>query len=94
MAKHDLVQINIDQGRITELIHCIAELSESIERQIDLRLCGILETNDGKTELQNAYEWMYENYEMVSSTCRTICGIAGLVSDALANLDIEITAKQ
>lgn len=94
MANNDLVQINIDPGRITELIHCIAELSESIQPHIDLRLYGILETKDGRTEEQNAYEWMYENYEMVSCTSRTICGIAGLVSDALANLDIEITAKQ
>lgn len=90
MQKSD-VQITINTGLLEDLLFRSRELLAALfdDGAIDMSLKGVLESDKRQSAEANAYEWVSAHYDQVTSAIYTVNTILNIVTDAIANMEVE-----
>lgn len=84
-------RIAIDRLTVEGLCCGLEDLTGGISRSIfGWTLNGILECDKSKSEMENAYLWMIDNYDIINGVIELTKYISEIVTNMLINYDVEI----
>lgn len=91
MERRKEERIAIDTLTVAGLCCGLEELTWGVSNSICGRtLNGILERDKGRSERENAYLWMIDNYDIINGTIELTKHISEIVTDMLTNYEVEM----
>lgn len=91
MERRKEERIAIDTLTVEGLCCGLEELTGGVARSIcRLTLNGILEQDKSKSERENAYLWMINNYDIINGTIELTQHISEILTNMLINYEVEI----